>query len=93
MKLNKWFIAMIASMIFTFIVVILEILGYIDETGFLLGIIGIELTMAFGLLGTTSYLDIRETLEKNTEILENHSKNQNRMIDLLGEIRDLFGKR
>ena len=74
---------MIASMIFTFIVVILEILGYIDETGFLLGIIGIELTMAFGLLGTTSYLDIGEVLKDNTNVLETNTKileNNNKIL-------------
>jgi hypothetical protein len=74
---------MIISAIFTFIVFGLELFGYIDEGGYLIGFMGMELTIIFGLLGTTSYLDIKEVLKDNTNVLETNTKileNNNKIL-------------
>lgn len=90
MKMNKWFTGMIISAVFTFTVIVLELLGIIHKAGFLLGLVGIELTLIFGLLGTVSSLDTTQTLKDHTNILNKQTDNQGKIIGLLEEIRDFL---
>jgi large-conductance mechanosensitive channel len=89
MRWNKWLTAMILSGILVILGLIMELMKY-GGTGLVVGLFGIWLTLVFGLMSTTSSLDVDDMLENSTKILNKHTEILERNTKLLEEIRDLL---
>jgi hypothetical protein len=66
MRWNKWFTAMILSGIIVIVGLAIELIGC-GEKGLAMGLLGIWLTLIFGLIGVVNSLDTSGLLE-NTQI-------------------------
>lgn len=85
---------MYIAMAFTIVVCILEILGVFKEAGMGLALVGIVVTLGFGIQASTrkNVLRMEKILEGHTAILQSHTAMLREIITVLKEVRDLLKK-